>query len=289
MDRPTIISVLSEVAPGRDFDNISNDANLIELGLIDSAMFLDLISLLEERSGREIDFLDIDAALLTSVNGLLAAFGAKAVHETRKTKAPEEGPGALNAADSEEAVATIVISFAADPVMGWLLPNPKKRIEFLQIFASLFLKDAIPIRSAHALPDFSGVAIWTPSGESNPSSMLQSLFAEYVSLNVLRQYFAMSGKLELAKPTGQHLTLHLIGVDPARQGQGIATALLDYGLREADRWELPAYLESTNPRNIGLYRRFGFEVVKEVSVDGAPPRTAMIRAVRRPDALGPDQ
>lgn len=76
MNREFILFALSEVAPGRNFGTVANDANLIELGLIDSAMFLDLICLLEERSGQEIDFLERDVAELTSISGLSAAFGA---------------------------------------------------------------------------------------------------------------------------------------------------------------------------------------------------------------------
>jgi len=44
---------------------------------------------------------------------------------------------------------------------------------------------------------------------------------------------------------------------------------------DADR--LPAYLESTNPRNRTLYERHGFEVVEELSVPGGPVLMAMWR------------
>jgi len=54
--------------------------------------------------------------------------------------------------------------------------------------------------------------------------------------------------------------------------------LIDFGLREADRQGLPTYLQSTNPRNIPLYQRFGFKIVKEVGAAGIPPRIAMVRA-----------
>jgi ribosomal protein S18 acetylase RimI-like enzyme/acyl carrier protein len=281
MDRASIISALSEVAPGHDFDGLTDEANLIELGLIDSALFLDLINLLEERSGHEIDFLNIDAALLTSVNGLIAAFGPNAEYETNQIKGPDEGPRVLTDSDLEDAVATIIVSFSADPVMAWLLPNPKKRIHFLHKFASLFLEDALPNRRAHALSDFSGVAIWTSPGGKELSNDMRSLFAEHVSLNALRQYFSMSEQLDARKPVGQYCTLQLIGVDPVQQRQGIATALLDRGLREADARKLPVYLESTNPKNIALYRRCGFEVLEEAHADGAPPRTGMVRSARK--------
>jgi GNAT superfamily N-acetyltransferase len=47
-----------------------------------------------------------------------------------------------------------------------------------------------------------------------------------------------------------HWYLPLIGVDPAHQGKGHGDALMAYALQQCDRDHLPAYLESTNPRNI---------------------------------------
>jgi len=278
MDRSNIVAVLKEIVPEREFDNLSDDTNLIDMGFLDSGKFLDLIGILEERSGREIDFMDVDAALLTSIDGLLLAFGSKVLNQIGSTKQLEQGPDVLSIQNLNEAVATIIISFCSDPLIGWILPNLKKRLDFLQDFASFFIQTAVPDCGVHVLPDFSGVAIWTSADESMPSSRLQSIFAEHISLSILRQYFSMSAELDLAKPAGQHLTLQLIGVDPVRQGQGIATSLIDFGLREADRQGLPTYLQSTNPRNIPLYQRFGFKIVKEVGAAGVPPRIAMVRA-----------
>ena len=40
------------------------------------------------------------------------------------------------------------------------------------------------------------------------------------------------------------------------------------GLRRADADGLPAVLETSNPGNVGVYRRAGFEVVRETATDG---------------------
>jgi RimJ/RimL family protein N-acetyltransferase len=44
---------------------------------------------------------------------------------------------------------------------------------------------------------------------------------------------------------------------------------------------LPAYLESSNPRNISLYQRFGFEAIGEIRAGGSPPVVPMLRKARR--------
>ena len=56
----------------------------------------------------------------------------------------------------------------------------------------------------------------------------------------------------------------LIGVDPARQGRGLGSALMKHTLALCDAEGALAYLESSNPRNVPLYERHGFEVVGEI-------------------------
>ena len=41
-----------------------------------------------------------------------------------------------------------------------------------------------------------------------------------------------------------------------------------------------AYLESTNPANVGFYERFGFRVMDEIDVPGSSPVTTMWREAR---------
>ncbi len=59
-----------------------------------------------------------------------------------------------------------------------------------------------------------------------------------------------------------HWYLPLIGVDPAHQGEGHGDALMAYALARCDRDHAPAYLESSKPRNIPFYRRYGFETAR---------------------------
>ena len=48
-------------------------------------------------------------------------------------------------------------------------------------------------------------------------------------------------------------------------------ALLDEVLTRADDANAPAYLESSNKRNLPLYQRHGFEIVEEVRLLGRGP------------------
>jgi len=60
----------------------------------------------------------------------------------------------------------------------------------------------------------------------------------------------------------------------------IGSRLMKHALLRIDEAGLPAYLESSNPRNIPLYERHGFEVMGEIQVGSSPVVTPMIRAAR---------
>ena len=93
----------------------------------------------------------------------------------------------------------------------------------------------------------------------------------------LQTLFAVFEQMGQYHPDEPHWYLPLIGVDPAQQGKGYGSALLKYALRRCDEDGSPAYLESSNPKNIPLYRRHGFEVLGTIQVGSSPPITPMLR------------
>jgi GNAT superfamily N-acetyltransferase len=56
-----------------------------------------------------------------------------------------------------------------------------------------------------------------------------------------------------------------------RQGQGLGTQMLQEVLARADTDGVPAYLESSNERNLPLYERNGFRVIGELQALGHGP------------------
>jgi GNAT superfamily N-acetyltransferase len=65
----------------------------------------------------------------------------------------------------------------------------------------------------------------------------------------------------LAPP--EHWYLMLLGVDPARQGQGLGAEVMAPVLARADADRLPCWLETFDSRNVSFYLRHGFAVVEE--------------------------
>ncbi|OAA65555.1 Acyl-CoA N-acyltransferase [Niveomyces insectorum RCEF 264] len=56
-----------------------------------------------------------------------------------------------------------------------------------------------------------------------------------------------------------------LAVDPDYKGKGIASKLVQWGVRKAEEAGLPAYLESS-PAAVGVYRRQGFKELGKLSI-----------------------
>ena len=92
--------------------------------------------------------------------------------------------------------------------------------------------------------------------------------------------YAVLERMANYHPSEPHWYLPLIGVDPAHQGKGHGATLLTYALDQCDSVRCCAYLGSTNPRNITLYQRHGFNALGEIQVGTSPPLVPMLRTPR---------
>ena len=54
----------------------------------------------------------------------------------------------------------------------------------------------------------------------------------------------------------------MLGVDPAYQNQGMGSSLIQPILEQADRDNLPCYLETSTAGGVLFYQRHNFEVVE---------------------------
>ena len=81
-------------------------------------------------------------------------------------------------------------------------------------------------------------------------------------------------------PEEDHWYLPWIGVDPVLHGRGLGSSMLKEVLRLVDEQGKVAHLESSNPQNMSLYERHGFEVVGRMQEGDSPPVHPMTRQPR---------
>jgi ribosomal protein S18 acetylase RimI-like enzyme len=193
---------------------------------------------------------------------------------------PELTVSVVMVTDEQRAIDTVVLAFAADPVARWSWPDAHQYLTGMPQLTRAFGGRAFQHQGAHATAAYAGAALWLPPGVTPDEEALGELVQRTVSASIRDDVFSVFEQMAKYHPTEPHWYLPLIGVDPAHQGKGHGDALLKYALEQCDRDHLPAYLESTNPRNISLYRRHGFESLGTIQVGSSPPLVPMLRRRR---------
>src|SRR5262245_4664759 len=191
-------------------------------------------------------------------------------------------PIAIRSAEPGEldrAVDTIALAFAADPFTRWVFPSATDHLHYFRAILRAFGSAALPHKSVYVAGDFTGAAMWLPPGVEPDAAVFEALIEEMPGPNKAG-FLQVFAQMQANHPHEPHWYLPMIGVDPAHQSAGIGSALMRHALARSDEARLPAYLESSNPANISLYQRQGFEVICEIRVDGSPVVTPMFRRPR---------
>jgi ribosomal protein S18 acetylase RimI-like enzyme len=178
------------------------------------------------------------------------------------------------------AVDTIVLAFAADPVARWAWPDGHQYLLSMPDFVRAFAGGAFTHSGAFCTSDNAGAALWLPPDVHPNDAAIGGIVERTVAPALRGEIDAVFEQMAKYHPTGPHWYLPLIGVDPAHQGKGLGGKLMAHVLAHCDHDHCAAYLESTNPRNVSLYRRHGFEALGTIQVGSSPALTPMLRRPR---------
>lgn len=164
--------------------------------------------------------------------------------------------------DPAEAGAVLGRAFLEDPLFGWMLRGTHREGRLVQVF-STFASSALRAPGARVLatPGRTAAAIWLPPGHWRGG--LPELARTAVPLGralrggVLRglRLQAVVERHHLREP---HWYLEALGAVPEARGTGVGARVVQPVLDVCDAARLPAYLESSNPRNWSFYERLGF-------------------------------
>jgi len=184
-------------------------------------------------------------------------------------------------ADEAAAVAVVVLAFVDDPLARWSWPDPAQYLAHFPAFVRAFGGKAFTHGSAFLAERNAGAALWLPPGVDPDGEAMMALLERTTPPALQGDIAALLEQMERYHPSEPHWYLPLIGVDPARQGRGVGAALMRHALAACDREGLAAYLESTNPKNVPLYERHGFELLGTIESVSSPPLFPMLRKARR--------
>lgn len=175
-----------------------------------------------------------------------------------------------------ELAAVLARAFVHDPFYSWLAGDAPERGQRMRDgWSGILRHGSAHLSHTYTTEDRAGVAIWLPPGFRGPS-LLDSLrqmpaLARLAGWGRLRRVGDAMSALEDHRRRhipGPHFYLSALGVEPAQQGEGIGTTLLQPVLERATRDGVPAYLETAVARNVLLYERLGFDVVEEIDLPG---------------------
>ena len=179
--------------------------------------------------------------------------------------------------DAGRVGAALADAFSDDPVIGWLIPFDvdRRSDRLLTFFTSMARSYLRRDKNVYLAGDGVGAAMWAAPGSwaLPPAEIARESFAAMRAFgrNLPR---ALRTQLEVEsehpkKPL--HWYLGYLGVRCDSQGQGIGAAMLREVLDKADAAGTPAYLESSNEKNLTLYERHGFVVTKSYAALGRGP------------------
>ena len=177
-------------------------------------------------------------------------------------------------ADIDPLAGALARAFFDDPVMGWLFPEATGRTATLPRFFSAHLaKVVLPHGEVYTTEGVAGGALWEPPGKWRLGLRGQlRMLPDFIRLFGRRLPLASRGLslVEARHPAELHWYLAVLGTEPARQGQGIASGLMGPVLERCDKEGTAAYLESSKDSNIPYYERHGFQVTGEIQLPSGP-------------------
>ena len=182
--------------------------------------------------------------------------------------------------DLPTVVNVITLAFGTDPMARWAFPDPTIYLGVMPDVVAAFGGRGFQHGTVHLVENGAAAAMWLPPGVQPDSERLAALTDQHAPRERNADMMQVFEQMEQYHPSEPCWFLPLIGVDPICQGRGYGSALLRHALEGCDRDGLPAYLESSNPRNIPLYERHGFVAIGSIQAGSSPTVVPMLRRPR---------
>ena len=191
------------------------------------------------------------------------------------SKVPE-----IKSADSNmqaSAISTIVLGFAADPMVRWTWPDSSEYLRVMPRFVKAFGGRAFEHGTAYITEGARAAALWLPPGVEPDEAAMGAVLEDGLRPEIAGDVGVILKGMAEHHPHEPHWYLPLVAADPNWIGQGLGALLMKHALRRCDEEGMAAYLESTNPRNLSLYERHGFGIMGKIQSGSSPVLTPMLR------------
>lgn len=178
------------------------------------------------------------------------------------------------------AIATLTLAFASDPANRWCWPATGEYLVAFPAFVRALGGRAFAHDTGLEISGGAGVALWLPPGVEPDEAALVETIQRTVHASRQNDLFEVIQQMGQYHPRELHWYLPFVGVEPMHQCRGFGASLLLPILWRCDSERLPAYLESTNPRNIPFYESLGFRTMGIIRAGTSPEIVPMLREPR---------
>ena len=177
----------------------------------------------------------------------------------------------LTSKDYPRACEVLGLAFQEDPIWKAILKeDPDKFSTVFEFPIKYCLRYGTVFASSQNLE---GIAAWLTSDyikstffRSLLSGALWSAFKLGSKIGkLIQEVFAIITEDRETSMKGTYIYLYVIGVAPEHQGKGIGSHLINTMASHLPP-EIPIYLETETERNVSLYERLGFKILKKIMV-----------------------
>lgn len=178
----------------------------------------------------------------------------------------------LNLSDLEAMTQVFAQSFEEDPLVSFILLNPKTRVHTVAKFFRAMGRIAIQNGLAFGVSNpLEGVAIWNFPDKPNNSATIKDLihfmpllFSSYpFRARKAKDVFKQIETNHTKFASEPHFYLDNLGVLKSARGKGLSSKLIRPFLEMADEQKVIAYTDTVTKANVALYEHFDFECVDE--------------------------
>ena len=185
----------------------------------------------------------------------------------------------LDPSQLETASNALIIGFSSDPFQRWLMPDPTIYYKNFKKWTDNACKQSFLAEGVYGDENNYGTAVWFPPGYDIDFTNISETYKD-IPKDRIEEAFKIFEELGESR-VNDAWYLEYLAVDPSKQGLGLGSLILKESLKMIDELGEAAYLESSNPKNMSLYERFGFRFLKKIQVGSSPQLNTMFRQPKK--------
>ncbi len=176
-------------------------------------------------------------------------------------------------ADRAQVVDTVEAAFVLDPAFGYFLGDSAGGSGypgFARAFAGLLFDKRVAGGTIWIIEGGQAVAMWDAPHATVPAREREAAPYAQLAPDVQARLAAYDAVVDPVRPTSPHWYLGVLARHPETARRGWGRAVMAAGLAAAARDGADAYLETSNPANVELYERAGWQVAGRAQVGELP-------------------